>query len=181
MDGPALALLELSSVARGIVTVDAMVKRASVEVRDARSVSPGRYLVRVAGGVGEVEEAWRAGLQAADVALLDEVFLPNPHPALLALLEGRPQAAPIDAVGLVECYTSASAVRAADATAKAVEIALTRLELGNGLGGKGWFLFTGALHEVEAGLSAAAEAVREGMLLTTECIARPHPDTGPIL
>lgn len=176
--GPALALLELTSIARGVVVLDAMVKKATVTVGDARSVSPGRYLVRVHGGVGEVEEAYRAGRAAAGDTLLDEVFLPNPHACLEALLEGKRRKAARDSVGLVECYTSASAVKCVDAAAKAAEIEVTRLELAMHLGGKGWFELTGPLDMVEAALAAAGRAATGGMLLCTELIPAPHPDTG---
>ena len=87
----------------------------------------------------------------------------------------------MDSVGLVECYTSASAVKAVDAAAKAAEIEVTRLELANQLGGKGWLLLTGSLDMVEAALAAAEGAVTEGMLQTVELIARPHGDTGRAL
>lgn len=177
MRGPALALLELDSVARGVVVLDAMVKKAEVEVREARSVSPGRYLVRVHGGVGEVDEALQAGLAAAGDALLDHVFLPNPHEVLEPLLAGEKREADFDAVGLVECFTTASALKAVDAAAKAAEIEVTRLEVANQLGGKAWFLLTGDQHMVEAALDAAAHAVTGGMLRTVEMIARPHADT----
>ena len=60
---PALALVELASIAVGIETGDAMVKRAPVEVVRAGTIHPGRYLVLVTGAVGDVEEALRAGLE----------------------------------------------------------------------------------------------------------------------
>ena len=43
--GPAYGLLELCSIARGIVTCDAMVKRAPVRTLVAGSVQPGKFLV----------------------------------------------------------------------------------------------------------------------------------------
>lgn len=176
--GPALALLELSSVVRGIVVVDAMVKKAEVTVADARSVSPGRYLVEVWGGVGEVEEAYAAGLSVADAAILDSVFLPAPHETLWSLLRGTRREATGESLGLVECYGSAAAVKALDAAAKATDVTLLRLHLADGLGGKGWFSFTGALEIVQAALDAAAEAATPGFLQTAERIAAPHPDAG---
>lgn len=174
----ALALIELTSIVRGIVVADAMVKKADVELRDARSVSPGRYLVRVEGGVGEVKAAYEHALDVAGDTRLDDVFLPNPHPCLATLLEGGEMAVEHDSVGLVECYTSASAVKAVDAAAKAADVDVARLELANQLGGKGWFVFSGELHMVEPALAAAKAAVTPGMLLGAELIARPHPDTG---
>ena len=46
---PAIGLLELSSIAVGILAADAMVKRSPVEVIYAGTAHPGKYLVLVAG------------------------------------------------------------------------------------------------------------------------------------
>ncbi len=178
MAGPALALLELDSIARGLLTVDAMVKKAQVEIAEARSVSPGRYLLRIEGGVGEVEASWQEGVAIAQSALLDQVFLPAPHENLLALLEGVPREAELDSVGIVECYTSASAIAALDAALKAAEVVATRLDLANQLGGKGWFFLSGSLEDIDVALSAATAAVTPGMLQRVERVARPHADLG---
>ena len=62
--GPALGLLELSSVARGVVTADAMAKRATVRLVRAHPVSPGKFMVLLAGGEEEVAEAMAAAVIA---------------------------------------------------------------------------------------------------------------------
>lgn len=180
MDGPALAIVELDSIARGLVTVDAMAKKAEVHVVEASPIAPGRYRIEVRGGVGEVEAAHEAGQSAAGEALLDEVFLPQPHVGLLALLAGESGSIPEETtLGVVECYTSASIVSALDAALKAAEVRALRLERALHLGGKGWCLLAGALEDVDAALAAAAEAARPGMLQRIERVARPHPDVGP--
>ena len=45
LPGPALALLELDSIARGYVVADAVVKRAPVTLSLAEAVTPGKYLL----------------------------------------------------------------------------------------------------------------------------------------
>src|SRR5207249_5075694 len=60
----ALALLEVSSLARGVVVADAVAKRARIELLQCGPVSPGKYLVLFAGGVGEVDESFAAGVAA---------------------------------------------------------------------------------------------------------------------
>jgi guanylate kinase len=61
---PALALLELDSIAVGIEAGDAMAKRAPIDVIRAGTVHPGKYLVLVGGAVADVEEALAAGRPA---------------------------------------------------------------------------------------------------------------------
>ena len=59
--GPALALVELSSIAAGMQAADAMAKRASLDVLKAGTVHNGKYLVLVGGQVADVEAAVRRG------------------------------------------------------------------------------------------------------------------------
>src|SRR4051812_50175521 len=61
LTGEALALLEVSSLARGVVTADAVAKRAPVELLLCEPTTPGKYLVLFAGGVAEVDESLAAG------------------------------------------------------------------------------------------------------------------------
>src|SRR5438094_10350399 len=92
---PALGLVELSSIGRGMATCDAMVKRAPVQVLAARPGSPGKYLVLVCGGVAEVGEAMDAGCARAKEALLDRLFLPQADAQLTLALEKEPRDLPV--------------------------------------------------------------------------------------
>ena len=74
-DGPALGLLELATVARGVVVADAALKRAPAVLLSSRTLSGGKLLVVLAGGVAEVEEAMAAGKLAAGDRLRDRVEL----------------------------------------------------------------------------------------------------------
>ena len=103
----ALALAELGSIARGHRVADAMLKRAPVNLVRADWVSPGKFLVLVDGGVAEVDEAYRVGLEVAGDRLLDRLFLPQAHLSLWPALAGEAKAGIIDALGMrppVACW-----------------------------------------------------------------------------
>ena len=70
--------------------------------------------------------------------------------------------------------TVASAVAAADAALKAVDVAVVRMQLAVGVGGKGWFTIAGALADVAAALDAVKSSVREDRVVAIELIAQPH-------
>jgi microcompartment protein CcmL/EutN len=161
---PALAVIELASIAVGIETGDAMVKRAPVDVLRAGTIHPGKYLVLVAGTVGDVEEAFRAGLAVAEPCLVDAVFLPNVSDQVVAALRGARRAGAGEAMGIVETATVAAIVEAADAGVKGASVALLELRLGDGLGGKGYLLFDGSVADVEAAVAIALERVSDGSL-----------------
>ena len=172
--GPAIALVELESIARGIAVADALLKRAEVELAICEPTTPGKYLVLFHGPVADVEESLAAAKEAAGATLLDSLWLPGPADALIAGLEGRLTPRAGESLGIVETHTVASALLSADAALKAAEVDLTHLHLARGIGGKGYFTLAGPLHMMEAALEAAARAIAPNLLLTTELIARPH-------
>lgn len=158
---PALALVELASIAVGIEAGDAMVKRAPVDVVHAGTIQPGRYLVLVAGAVADVEEAFAAGCEVGAACLVDTVLLPNVHDQVVAALRGRRRAGTGEALGVVETATVAGAIEAADAGVKGAAVELLELRLGDGLGGKGYLLFDGSVADVEAAVAIAVERISD--------------------
>jgi microcompartment protein CcmL/EutN len=180
MTGPALALVELGSIARGHRVADAMLKRAPVTLLRADFVSPGKFLVLVDGDTAAVDEAFRAGLEVAADRLVDKLFLPQAHEQLGAALRGEvgAQAAGegVDALGVVETTTVAATIVAADAAAKAAAVRIIEMQLGRGLGGKAFFTVTGPLAEVEAAVEAATGVIEAALLHGTEIIPAPHQD-----
>ncbi len=176
MTSEALALLELSSIARGHLVADAMLKRAPVGLLRADWVSPGKFLVLVDGGVAAVEEAYRAGLEAAGERLVDRLFLPQAHASLWPALAGEARASGVASLGLVETTTVAATLLGADAAAKAAAVRLIELQLARGIGGKAFFTVTGALGDVEAAVEAAVDIVEAAALQATEIIPAPHAD-----
>ncbi len=175
--GPALGLLELESLARGVVVADALVKRAAVRIAIAEPVSPGKYLLVFSGPVAEVDESFREGVAVAGKVLIDQLYLPQVSLSLVKALEGAfASVGADDAIGIVETHTVASSLLAADTALKRSHVTLTHLQLAKGIGGKGWFTLSGAQHDIESALDQAAAAIASTLLVTTEIIHRPHAD-----
>ncbi|HEX9100605.1 MAG TPA: BMC domain-containing protein [Polyangia bacterium] len=175
--GPALGVVELGSVARGIVVADAMVKKAPVELVFARAVSSGKFVVLVSGAVADVEEASACAIETAQAALVDRLLLPQAADGVLAALRRHaPAVGAADAVGIFETFSVASTLNAADAAAKAAAVEVAELRLADGLGGKAYFIVAGPQADVEAALFAAEHVTATGMLLARELIPRPHED-----
>jgi microcompartment protein CcmL/EutN len=176
LPGPALALLELDSIARGYVVADAVVKRATVTIALAEAVTPGKYLLLFSGPVAEVQESFQAGVETAGRTLLDKLLLPMAADGLVAGLLGRFSGRYGESVGIVETHTVAATLLCADTALKRADVTLERLQLARGIGGKGVFVVTGELHMVEAALEGAAAAVEPHLLQATELIQRPSPE-----
>ena len=173
---PAVACLELTSIARGIRMCDEMAKRAEIRVLEAVTICPGKYLVVISGEVEQVEQSYNAGVEVAGPALVDQLFLPHAHGQLIPAIEAIGQVSEVDAVGVVETFAAASAVQAADAACKRAEVYLLELRLARGIGGKAFFTLTGSQAAVETAVAAAEDVLGQhtGMLLRSEVIPRPH-------
>ncbi|MCC7382643.1 MAG: BMC domain-containing protein [Deltaproteobacteria bacterium] len=176
VDRPALGAVELASVARGIVVLDQMVKRAETTVLRAATHSPGRYLILITGAEAEVEEAMAAALATAGEDRVDHLILYDPAEALRAALASELEVALGESLAIVETTTLSAALLAADRAVKESEVSLLELRLGAGLSGKGVFTLTGSLPMIEAAQAVIIARIPESSLVRVEVIAQPHPD-----
>ena len=177
--GPCIGLLELSSVARGVETADAILWQAEVEMLFASPVHPGKYVMLFSGGVKDVASSLRLGVETAGCELVDQLHIPQVHEQIEAGLRrtGGVINGELDAIGLVETTTVASAIIAADVALKTATVDLIDLRIANGLGGKSFFTLTGGVSDVRSAITAGARAAKEaGHLQRDVVIARPHPD-----
>lgn len=156
---PSIVLLEFESVAYGIRAGDAMVKRAPLLTLHAGSVQPGKYLILAGGEVADVEEARSAGKEEGGPGLVDEIFLPEVHPDVVEALTGARRPGTDDALGIVETTTVAATIGAADAGVKGASVELLEIHLADGLGGKGYVLFSGGIGDVQAAVEAAVDSL----------------------
>jgi len=179
--GPALGVLEISSIARGVVVADAALKRAPAVLLSSRAVSGGKHLVMLEGGVAEVEEAMHAGALAAGDRLLDRVTLAAADDQVWPML-GAP-VSPLDwtadrqaeAVAIIETRTVCAAIAAADAACKVTDVVVRDARFAVDLAGKAYFTLTGSLDAIEAAAGAATDAAGD-RLVGSEVIAQPSPD-----
>ncbi len=173
---PALALLEFSSIAAGIAAGDAMIKRGPVAEIVGGTVHPGKYLVLVVGSVAAVEEAVAAGVESGESALIDLVLLPDIHPTVAAAVRGVRVGPSGEAAGLIETHTVAATIAAADAAVKGANVVLAELHLADGLGGKGYALFSGAVADVEAAVAIGLARIPVAAVAGSVVIPRLHDE-----
>lgn len=174
---PALGLLELDSIAAGIRAGDAMVKRSPIRDLVTGTVHPGKYLVLALGDVASVEEAMEAGREVSFSSILDEVFLPNPHPDVDAAFRGRRREGDGEALGVLELRTVASLLGAADRGLKGAVVTLREMRIADDLGGKSYCLFQGLLSDVEEAMEVAVAGLSNPDLLVEQTvISRIHDE-----
>ena len=177
---PAMGMIELCSVAQGLITQDALLKKAHVTVEWARIYNPGKYVIYLRGGVEEVAEAMQAARYTAGEFLIDHVEIYSPHSELQSALQFD-QDIPsyngeLQGIGVLECYSLAATIRAADAGLKEAKIRSIALRLAPTLGGKGCFMFAGPLEDLEAANIKMRAAAGIAFIYHSTLIPRPHSE-----
>lgn len=170
----AIGMVEFNSIARGIYVADQMVKISDVEIATAASTCPGKYIAIVYGSVAAVEASVDIGKRLAEEFFIDSLLIPNVDPGVFPAITGATMPERVQAVGIMESFSIATMIVSADAILKAAEVEAIELRLGNGLGGKAYFTYTGDVAAVKAGHDAGvAIAQANGVLVNAEVIPSP--------
>ncbi|MFO7539736.1 MAG: BMC domain-containing protein [Chloroflexota bacterium] len=173
----AIGLIELRSIARGMLTTDAILKAADVELLRAHVVCPGKYIILVAGAISHVRNAVATGQQVAPEVVVDHFILSNVHPSVFPALTATTEIEHVRAVGVVETFTLAATIVAADVAVKAAPVDLIEIRLPFAMGGKAFTVFTGEVSAVRSAVDAAAERLKEeGVIDSFAVIPSPHKD-----
>lgn len=175
MQKNSIGLIELSSIAAGFLVADAMLKAAEVEIILSRSICSGKYMVLVGGDVAAVTSAVEAGATAGEGSVIDTFVIPNVHRSLFAALGGSVTVTQLDALGIIESFSVATMIEAADAAAKAANVQIVELRLAMALGGKAFVTLTGDVAAAQAAVDAGAAVVAaKGMLVNKVVIPAPR-------
>lgn len=172
----ALGLLETETIHRGFEAADEMAKAARVAILASDPIPPGRFLVLVGGAVGDVDAAFRRGVEVAG-PLHDRLFLPQAAAGLLEAVRTGPRQGELDSVGIFETASVAAAVDGGDRGLKGAGVRLLSLHVARGIRGGAFGLFEGRQEQVEAALAFAEEGGRaHGRWIGATLLARPDPD-----
>ncbi|MGE5558931.1 MAG: BMC domain-containing protein [Bacillota bacterium] len=173
----AIGLLEWKSIARGVKATDALLKTAAVQLLQAGSVCPGKYIALFGGQVGAVQSALDAAKSESSSEVIDEFMLAKVDPAVFPALTGTSEVEAGGALGVIETFSVASAVLAADKVAKAAQVCLLEIRIARGMGGKSVVFFSGEIGAVKAaGETAVKDIIESGLLVGWDVIPAPHPD-----
>jgi microcompartment protein CcmL/EutN len=177
MPNNSIGLIELTSIAAGFETCDAMLKAAGVDLVLSRSICSGKYMVMVRGDVAAVGASVAAGIAAARFAVVDSFVIPNLHESVFPALSGSNKVESLEALGIVEAFSVAALIEGADAAVKAANVELIEIRLAMALGGKAFVTLTGDVAAVQSAVDAGALVVGEkGMLVNKVVIPHPRPE-----
>ncbi|HNR69115.1 MAG TPA: BMC domain-containing protein [bacterium] len=173
--GAAIGLVELSSIAKGVEVADAMVKRAEVAVVVNRTICPGKYMILLNGDVDDVNASIETGLEVGGHQVVDHFIIPNVHRSVFPALTGTGSVPELRALGIIESFSVASTIEAADAAVKAAAVDLLEIHVAMAIGGKAYVTLTGDVAAVQSAVDAGAAVVkRRGLLVDQVVIPSPR-------
>ncbi|MCJ7802645.1 MAG: BMC domain-containing protein [Candidatus Marinimicrobia bacterium] len=156
---PAIALIEYSSIATGILAGDAMLKKAPITVIKAGTVHNGKYLVLIGGSVASVEESYAKGLAIDPDNIIDSMILPNVHQQLHDSVLGSRLKCTKESLGIIEASSVSTMIKASDAGVKGADVNIIEIRLADDIGGKSFTIYNGTIEEVQAAVEIAKNAI----------------------
>jgi len=143
----------------------------------SRTICSGKYMTLIAGDVAAVTSAVDNAVNTIGFGVIDNFVIPNVHPTIFPSIVGHNNVQMLESLGIVESYSVASLVEAADAAVKASKVQLVELRLAMALGGKAFFSVTGDVAAVTSAVEAGARVVSEkGLLVNKVVIANPRQE-----
>lgn len=172
----AIGMAEYKTVSAGVMAADTMVKTAAVDIIEAQTVCPGKYIVIITGDLSAVNAAVDVAKVQHEQQLISSFVLGNPHESIFPAMYGATDVGKIAALGIMETYDAATIIVAADEAAKTAIVELIELRIARGMCGKSYLMLTGEVAAVEAAIGRAKRAAgAEGMYLDSSVIAHPDP------
>ena len=172
-----IGLIEVKNISRGIKITDEMLKSAGVTLIQSGAVCPGKFVTIIGGELSSIQAAVERAELIAEDALIDKFVIGNLGEKVFEAMCGTAVVKEKKALGIIETFTAASAIEAADAAVKSAVVSLIEVRVARGMGGKCFVSMTGNVADVKAAVEAGARiAAKTGVLINTEVIANPHPE-----
>jgi microcompartment protein CcmL/EutN len=173
----AIGMIELNSIAKGVEVGDEMLKTADVELVFAQPICAGKYMVMVSGDVDSIERSNEVGKEVAGEFLVDDFVIPNVHASIFAAITATTVIKRVDSLGIIETFSVASSIVAADAGVKTADVEIIEIRCATGLGGKSFFYLTGDVDSVRAAVEAGIDVLKgTGLVLSHVVIPSPSDD-----
>jgi microcompartment protein CcmL/EutN len=134
-------------------------------------------MVILGGDVDAVQASIEAGVEAGAHTVVDHFVIANLHPAVFPAISGVAQFPELKALGVIESFSVASIIEAADTAVKTTQVELISIHLGMAIGGKGFVTLTGDVASVEAAVQAGAAMIeKKGLLVEKVVIPSPREE-----
>ena len=172
-----IGVIELKSIPKGVEAADAALKSANIEMVAAHPSCPGKYEIILTGSISNVTAAVSRITEKFDGYVIDSSVMGRIDEQVVKALFSTSEGERCGSLGLIETFSAASAIKAADIAVKTARVAIYDLRISRGMGGKGIVMLTGDIGDVTAAVEAGADyAKTTASLSSTAVIPAPHED-----
>ncbi len=172
-----IGVIELKSIPKGVEAADAALKSAGVDMVSSHPSCPGKYEIILTGSISNVTAAINHVVSKFEGSVIDHSIMGRIEEQVISALFGTRAGKQEGSLGLIETFSAASAIKAADVAVKTARVEIYDLRVSRGMGGKGIIMLTGDIGDVTAAVEAGAKyAASEAMLSSYSVIAAPHED-----
>ncbi len=172
-----IGVIELKSVPKGVEATDAALKSAGVEMVSAHPVCPGKYEIILTGSISNVTASVDHVLSKFEGYVIDSSIMGRIDEQVIKALFGTQKTERKGSLGLIETFSAATTIKAADIAVKTARVEIFDLRVSRGMGGKGVVMLVGEVGDVTAAVEAgSAYAKQSGQLSSESIIAAPHED-----
>lgn len=173
----AIGIIEIKSIAKGVEATDAALKSAGIRLISSHISCPGKYEIILTGAIADVTAAVEHVKSRFEEKLIDAAIIGRIDEQVITALFGTQAPAERGSLGIIEAYSAASTIKAADIAVKTSKVAIHELRISRGMGGKGAVLLTGAVGDVTAAVEAGARYAQEqGLFCGSAIIPAPHAE-----
>ena len=172
-----IGVIELKSIPKGVEAADAALKSAGVEMVSAHPSFPGKYEIILTGSISNVTAAVNHVVGKFSAYVIDSSVMGRIDEQVITALFGTQTGRKKGSLGLVETFSAATCIKAADIAVKTASIEIYDLRVSRGMGGKGVLMLTGDVGDVTAAVEAAANYAKTTATLSSSAvIASPHEE-----
>ena len=172
-----IGVIELKSIPKGVEAADAALKSAGIDMVSAHPACPGKYEIILTGSISDVDAAVSHVRSKFDAYVIDSSVMGRIDEQVIQALFSTNMGEQKGSLGLIETFSAASAIKAADIAVKTARVAIYDLRVSRGMGGKGVVMITGDIGDVSAAVEAGAKyAMGVATLSSSAVIAAPHED-----
>ncbi|MBQ9714131.1 MAG: BMC domain-containing protein [Clostridia bacterium] len=172
-----IGVIELKSIPKGVEATDAALKSAGVDMVSAHPSCPGKYEIILTGSISNVTAAVDHVLSKFEGYVIDSSVMGRIDEQVIQALFGTQKTEKKGSLGLIETFSAATTIKAADIAVKTARVEIFDLRVSRGMGGKGVVMLVGEVGDVTAAVEAgSAYAKQSGQLSSESVIAAPHED-----
>ena len=173
----AIGVIELKNIPKGVEATDAALKSAGVTMVSAHPSCPGKYEIILTGSISNVTAAVSHVLAKFEGYVIDSSIMGRIDEQVIKALFGTQKSERKGSLGLIETFSAATTIKAADLAVKTAKVEIFDLRVSRGMGGKGVVLLTGEVGDVTAAVEAGSSyAKQSGQLSADAVIAAPHEE-----